>query len=88
MRHIRKSEVIKTVRDLNRSYVLVSADYEIMNILNDVDYPIEDRQFIDYLYVKAIEGEYIDIYGMTGSVPYLDHFVEPILLNGERVETY
>jgi hypothetical protein len=88
LRHIRKIKVIKTVRDLDNSYVLVSADHEIMNILNDIGYPIEDKPFINFLYVKAIEGEYIDIYGMTGSVPYLDHFVEPILLNRERVETY
>lgn len=79
---------MKTVRDLNNSYVLVSDDYEIRSILNDIGYPKKDQPYIDNLFVKAIEGEYIDIYGMTGLVPYLDHFVEPLLLNRERVKTY
>ena len=76
------SEFELKVRDMGENFELVTGD-EVEHVLDNLGAPSESREF-GCLFVEVIDGDYGQIFGTLGSVPYHE---TPVYNVRERIES-
>lgn len=75
---IQTSGIIRTIADLNarNDLQLLTDSQDVKAILGDLGQSYDDYQG---LFIKVENCEYIEIWGFSGTVPYLHNHVENLL---------
>lgn len=65
-----EGEKMKKVKDLTDNLIFIDTDYEVQAIKEY--FPKDDINDFSAFFVKQSDGEYVEVWGIETTVPYLD----------------